>query len=67
MQLGDWKNLRAFFESFDDNEIKPVGSGFSGASPIAIKGAEAKPSLCSKTNFADGNSAPLTKPQPILR
>ena len=34
---------------------------------IAIKGAESKPSLCSKTNFADGNSAPLTKPQPILR
>jgi len=37
----------------------------SGASPIDINGGDFSPSLFSKTNFAEADSAPLTKPQII--
>jgi len=51
--------------SFLDKLIKPFGSGLSGASPIDINGGDFNPSLFSKTNFAEADSAQLTKPQII--
>ena len=47
--------------------IKPVGSGLSGASPIAIRGGSWSPRRCCSTKRAEGGSAPLTNPQRSLR
>ena len=56
---------QVYLQEFFDKSIKPSGLGLSGASPIDINGGDFNLSLFSKTNFAEADSAPLTKPQII--